>query len=124
MARFENTRFSAWNIVNSLPFNPVALRIQEEMVDEGKFLLDTAAGRSMSSWFLRSSDILKNLIQRFELLIQGITASSDLNASNKRKQQREMGESIDRARAGLKMIEAQQFFRKGSLVEGVAKRKR
>lgn len=77
----------------------------------------------MSSWFHRSTDILKNHIQQFELLIQGITASSGLNASNRRKQEREMGKSLDRACAGLKAIEAQQSrsFRKGSLIEGVAK---
>ncbi|KAF9450883.1 hypothetical protein P691DRAFT_638001, partial [Macrolepiota fuliginosa MF-IS2] len=47
MLRFECTRSSAWNIVNSLPMDQKSLAIQREMVDENKPLSQTSAAQSM-----------------------------------------------------------------------------
>ncbi|EKM78811.1 hypothetical protein AGABI1DRAFT_13598, partial [Agaricus bisporus var. burnettii JB137-S8] len=47
MLRFENTCSSAWNIIDAVPEIPISLNIQKEIVEEGKSLPDTAAGRSL-----------------------------------------------------------------------------
>lgn len=118
MLRFENTCSSAWNIVNSLPKNVVSLEIQREMVEHGKPLLATAAGRSLSSWFQRASQILKNIIQRLELLIRGVAASPGHDSTELRKYEKNLRE----AREGLTVIEKQEgrLFRRGSFASSVS----
>jgi hypothetical protein len=62
MARFMNTRESAWHIVGLLVSKERVLQIQQELVDQGKFLSRTSAGIATHR---RSKNMLRRLKDMF-----------------------------------------------------------
>ena len=70
-ARFDNTPASAWKIVSSIDFNErLPLRLQTELVDEKKELLQTAAGLSLFQWFAEIVMIIKQALNEWYKKIQ------------------------------------------------------
>lgn len=117
MLRFEYTCSSAWNIIDSLPMDQKPLEIQREMVDEKKPLYETAAGRSLVSWFHRATETLRQLIHRLELLIKKVTTSSDMDDTVKRKREEELKNAKEKANTDLRRIQEQQsrlFYRRSN----------
>jgi hypothetical protein len=95
MLRFDNTYSSAWNIIDSLPETAISLKIQQEMVEEGKSLHDTAAGRSLSSWLQWASRVFHSIIQRLELLLRGVVDSSDRNNAETQRYEEDLREASE-----------------------------
>lgn len=114
MYRFEYTCSSAWNIINSLPMERRAMQIQKEMVDQHKSLWETAAGRSLFSWFHRAIQTLKDLIRNLEELIQKVT---NVDSPEKKKGEKD----LKRAKRGLKELEKQnsRLFKRNSSINSV-----
>lgn len=114
MYRFEYTCSSAWNIINSLPMERRAMQIQKEMVDQHKSLWETAAGRSLFSWFHRAIQTLKDLIRNLEELIQKVT---NVDSPEKKKSEKD----LKRAQKGLKELEKQnsRLFKRNSSTNSV-----
>jgi hypothetical protein len=66
LMRFDHTRESAWHIIDQLSGMRLSLQLQREMVDNGKALHQTAAGRSLFQWFDRLVADLQALIQKIK----------------------------------------------------------
>jgi hypothetical protein len=119
MLRFDNTYSSAWNIIDSLPETTVSLEIQREMVDEGKSLPETAAGRSLFAWFQKTSQLFHSIIKqrRLELLLRDVVDSSDRNNGETKRYKEQMRE----VKEALKALNEQewQFSRGGRVASSV-----
>jgi hypothetical protein len=66
LMRFDHTRDSAWHIIDQLSGMRRPLQLQREIVDNGKALHQTAAGRSLFQWFDRLVADLQVLIQKIK----------------------------------------------------------
>ncbi len=102
MLRFEHDFTSAWKIINSLPMAQVPLKIQQEMVDQGKPLAATAAGRSLFDWFIRFAQVLRERIRRLELAGKTKTPLKNINGERVDTQK-----ELDDTKAKLKEVKRQ-----------------
>ncbi|KAH7908670.1 hypothetical protein BJ138DRAFT_1012351 [Hygrophoropsis aurantiaca] len=69
MARFMGTRQSAWDIIDSITSKkPLldGLQIQNEMVESGKFLEETSAGKFLRSWLQDQASARRRMIDEME----------------------------------------------------------
>ncbi|KAH7908546.1 hypothetical protein BJ138DRAFT_1012564, partial [Hygrophoropsis aurantiaca] len=69
MPRFMGTRQSAWDIINSITSKRHlldALQIQNEMVELGKFLPETTAGKFLRSWLQGQVSARRKMIDEIE----------------------------------------------------------
>ncbi|PVF99438.1 kinase-like protein [Serendipita vermifera] len=71
MMRFEQTSESAWNIIDQLSGVRRPIQLQREMVDTGKDLSQTAAGRSLFGWISRKVAEIQALIQTLKDTLKG-----------------------------------------------------
>jgi hypothetical protein len=117
MLRFDNTYSSAWNIIDSVPENVVSLEIQREMVDEGKSLHDTAAGRSLSSWLQWASEVFHSIIQRLERLLKGAVDSPDRPSVESKRYKDDLREANEVLRVVNK--QERRLSRSGSIASSV-----
>lgn len=62
--RFKNTSESAWDIIRDATGDPEVLLIQEELVDAGRRLNETAAGNLLYSEFLKPFQALKDTFKQ------------------------------------------------------------
>ncbi|KAM5451806.1 hypothetical protein MaudCBS49596_003634 [Microsporum audouinii] len=78
MAKFEDTRASALAIIMSLvERNPILLKIQEELVDENKNLIDTAAGHTVNEEMKRLEEKYTKDIAKVQKEMEEALAARD-----------------------------------------------
>lgn len=98
--RFEDNKTSALRILESFENNrPVTLRIQRELVDEKKQLVDTAAGQTVNEELERLEAQYKEDIAAFQQQLNEARAAADHEKAEIMAQQKEMCERLrDEAR--------------------------
>ena len=137
MARFEDSRDSALQMIMSLVGkNPTVLQIQEELVDEGKNLSETAAGNTVNEELKRlqekykkelakvqeemqealaardeeMQDMLKDFQRRLERLLEENRQAQDLLHYERRNEARRMQNDMDSMRREMeRKMEAQRL---------------
>jgi hypothetical protein len=75
MARFQTTHESAWDIINMLTTSRRPLRLQVEMVDEGKSLMQTAAGSALFEFLERLIEKIRGIFLGLQRWIPGVMSS-------------------------------------------------
>jgi hypothetical protein len=95
MARFEDTRDSALKIIESLVDNePLVLKIQYELVDEDKDLIDTGAGATVN-------EEIKKLEEKYKMQLSDM--QQDMAEALKCKD-REWQEALAEAKASIERL--------------------
>lgn len=91
MMRFEHTCESAWHIIDQLSGVRRPIQLQREMVDNGKALSQTAAGRSLFGWISRKIAEIQALVQALKDALKGTrknpeaAKNAELLAANERE---------------------------------------
>jgi hypothetical protein len=113
MARFDNTNESAWSILSQLAGVRRPLRLQIEMVEEGKLLAQTAAGSILLEWLKRLVIHLGTMIAALLRRPRGIDKGSQMDEELQliaeqrlaaEHQQRELLESGLRAESSVRAL--------------------
>ena len=77
IARFDSTSQSAWDILGQLPGVKCPLQLQTEMVDEGKSLIQTAAGSALFQFLSRVIIHLRAILFALQARLSTSSAGSD-----------------------------------------------
>jgi hypothetical protein len=78
--RFKFTYESAWEIIAQFKGYPLAVQLQEEMVDRGMELGKTSAGSTLLQFQDKLIAHLREMIRKLELQLWGISNSNTLEA--------------------------------------------
>ena len=102
MARFRNTRDSAWEIIDRFTHPRVPLKLQVEMVDKGLDLAETSAGLALFRW-------LSDLIAQYRKIISQFQArlkrAVDIDEAENIETEKSVAEfKLDRAGTQIQLL--------------------
>jgi hypothetical protein len=110
LARFEDTKDSALQLIMSLvEQNPVILQIQKELVQDGKKLIDTAAGNTVNEETKRLEEKYKAEIAQIQKEMDEALAARDKEVQEAlQKSEKDFQRKLDRVREQQDMLRYEQ----------------